>query len=268
MALQVAERAVVGDEFEAVVGALEGAPGPVAAVAPLADVGAQQRHPVVVAEPARPGGPLALGAAERARNRLPTRTFSSPSGSKSSSVTSSGSPRRVRRLDAAVTRSGHRPLDQRAPCRRVVGQVGGPLAAPLGHVDPLEERRDDLAQLGEHHVGVVARLGQRVGAHAQQQLLVGLARAVDADVGQRRRRQQPAQRVERLGPRRLAVDEVAVPACWGNRSATDACMLRQQRAVGVEDAVHLADEARRHGASRGSRAGGSSGTARWSSRWL
>ena len=44
MALQVAERAVVGDEFEAVVGALEGTPGPMPAIAPVPDVGREQRH--------------------------------------------------------------------------------------------------------------------------------------------------------------------------------------------------------------------------------
>ena len=43
MALQVAERAVVRDDLEAVAQRLEPAPGAVAAVAPLADEVAEQR---------------------------------------------------------------------------------------------------------------------------------------------------------------------------------------------------------------------------------
>ena len=97
-----------------------------------------------------------------------------------------------------------------------VGQVVRPRAAPVGPVDPLEERGDDLAQLLQHHVGVDPGLGQRVGPHPHQQHLVGLAGAVDADVGQRPGRQQPAQGVEALGPDGLAVDEVGVAAPGGD----------------------------------------------------
>ncbi len=44
--LQIAERAVVGDQFEAVVGALEGAAGSMAAIAPITDIGRQQARRV------------------------------------------------------------------------------------------------------------------------------------------------------------------------------------------------------------------------------
>ena len=64
MALQVAERAVVGDELEAVVGALEGAAGPVPAVAPIADVGLQERDPSSCAEQSTRAGRLPLAAAQ------------------------------------------------------------------------------------------------------------------------------------------------------------------------------------------------------------
>ena len=64
--LQIAERAVVGHQFEAVVGALEGAPGTVAAVAPIADVRRQQGHPLVVAEQTDPPRRLALGTVQMA----------------------------------------------------------------------------------------------------------------------------------------------------------------------------------------------------------
>ena len=140
-------------------------------------------------------------------------------------------------------RSGHRRSTTRAVCSRVGAEVGRPLAAALGDVDALQERRDHLAQLDEHHVRVVARLGQRVRAHAEQQLLVGLAGAVHADVGQRRRGQEAAQRVEDLARVACRYTKSLSPACCGNRSATQACMRGQQRAVGVEDPVHLADEA-------------------------
>ena len=62
--LQVAKRAVVGDELEAVVGPLEGAAGTVPSVAPVADVGLQQGDPVLVTEPAYSPGRLALGTVE------------------------------------------------------------------------------------------------------------------------------------------------------------------------------------------------------------
>jgi len=47
VALQVAERAVIGHDVEAVAGSLEGAPRFVTAVRPLAHVGAQHRGAVV-----------------------------------------------------------------------------------------------------------------------------------------------------------------------------------------------------------------------------
>ena len=55
-----------------------------------------------------------------------------------------------------------------------------------------------------------AHLGERMRAHPQQQRLVRLAGAVDADVRLRRRRQQPAQRVERLGANRRAIHAVRI----------------------------------------------------------
>jgi hypothetical protein len=45
---------------------------------------------------------------------------------------------------------------------------------------------------------VLARLGQRMGEQVQDELLVGLARGVDAHVAERRGGQQAAQQVERL----------------------------------------------------------------------
>ena len=48
-------------------------------------------------------------------------------------------------------------------------------------IDPLQERRDHLPELHEHQVRVLAHLGERVRAHPDQHLLVGLAVAVAED---------------------------------------------------------------------------------------
>ena len=101
-------------------------------------------------------------------------------------------------------------------------QVGDPLAAAVGALDPGDEARHHLLQLAQDHAAVLARLRQRRGHQPQQQLLVGLSRGVDADVAQRRRGQQAAQQVERLGadrapPGPLGLAVAARPALGGPR---------------------------------------------------
>ena len=122
----------------------------------------------------------------------------------------------------------------------VLGQVGRPGPTPLGHVDPAQERGDDLAQLDQHHRRVGLGLGQRVGRHAQQQRLVGLARAVDPDVRQRACRQDararrrtpwpgsPGGRRSRSRPAALGVMRRKWSMSWRARSD-----------VGVEEPVHV-----------------------------
>lgn len=66
------------------------------------------------------------------------------------------------------------PGDLAGGCRSF-GEVCAGNHSPIGEVDPLEERRDDLAELGQHEIRVVDRLGQSGGPHAQEQLLVALA---------------------------------------------------------------------------------------------
>ncbi len=79
--------------------------------------------------------------------------------------------------------------------------------------------------------------------HPEQQRLVGLARAEQADVGSRRRRQQAAQRVQGLGADRRLVDAVGVVR--GLRVARAEVILhrRDPFRVGLERAVHRGDEA-------------------------
>ena len=86
-----------------------------------------------------------------------------------------------------------------------------------------------------------ARFGQRVRPHPQEQRLVRLAGAVDADVGDRRRGQHAAHRVARLGLDRLLVDEVGVGGLLRVALARPVAHLVEQRAVRVEEAVEVGD---------------------------
>ena len=190
MALQVAECAVVRDEFEAVLGPLEGAAGPVAAIPALAHVRLQQCDPVFVAEAPDPVGGLALRAAE-VREAGRHQDFLLAIGIEIEQC-DLRPPLHRPMAGPSGPSSGHRRDTTAAVCCAGRAEIGRPFATPLRGVDALQERGDHLAQLDEHHVGVLARLGQGVRAHAQQQLLVGLAGAVDADVGEGCRRQEPA----------------------------------------------------------------------------
>ena len=136
MALQIAERAVVGQHVEPVVDPLEAAAWLVAAVAAIADVGAHQRHPLV-------GAQLAHPLEQRQLRQIGVRVAD-----------------RGEQLVLAVgvevdeLHLGHR-VDRRAP-EQLVDEVGGRLAsvgeilapetAAVGQVDPAQKARDHLAQ--------------------------------------------------------------------------------------------------------------------------
>ena len=144
MALQVAERAVVGDDLEAVAQRLEAAAGPVAAVAPARRRGrraARRARPPT----ARPGG-CACSSSD------------APAASKSSAASSaSSSPSTCsRRTDGRASAS---PASRSRPSRRdpAVGgalarlQVGDPLAAAVGPLDARDEaRHHGLDRLEDH----------------------------------------------------------------------------------------------------------------------
>lgn len=92
-------------------------------------------------------------------------------------------------------------------------------------------------------LGVAAHLGQGVAGHAQQQVLVALSGAVQADVRQRGGRQQPPQAVEGTRPHRLAVGEVPDRPVVREGPRHVRLQKRQELGVGVEHPVHVADVA-------------------------
>jgi hypothetical protein len=93
-----------------------------------------------------------------------------------------------------------------------VAQVVDPRSSAIGHVDPLEEGRDHLAELLERQLSEMTRLRQRRAEQAHHELLVGLAAREHADVAERRRRQQPAHCVERLRVDRAPPDGLGLLA--------------------------------------------------------
>ena len=175
---------------------------------------------------------------------MAARTFSSPSGSKSSSVTEGCPTGRRPGRPPAATRSGNSARPAGAVSRAGPGQVVRPRPAPVGEVDPLEEGRDDLAQLVQHHVGVA-----------------GAPRAADgsACAAAAARRTARCRRCRRWTASRPAAGRAGRRAPWpgppgGGRSRSrrpgaDAALASQawtsveQLAVGVEHPVHVADVA-------------------------
>ena len=134
-------------------------------------------------------------------------------------------------------------------------EVGDPLAAAVGPLHPGDEARHHHLQLAQDHRAEVARLGQRRGHQPHDELLVGLAGGVDADVAEGRRRQQPAQQVERLRPDRalpgpLGLAVAARPALrrplldLGQRARVDReQVVHRRRELGAELLVAVVAEA-------------------------
>ena len=231
MALQVAERAVVGEHVEAVAGPLESAPRPVAAVGAVARAGAQHRGPVGRAQAAGRLEELALGQpgrlVQRRRDHLHLAV-------------------RVEVGQGHLGRGGGgRPPEQ--ALRRGGGlssrirQVAAPPHPAVLAVDPGEEGGNQLPQLGQHPVRARARLGQRMGPHAQQQGLERLARGEDADVRPGGGGQEPPQRVEGLGPDDRAIHALRVARGVGIPAAEVVLRGLEPPAVGLERIVQGRD---------------------------
>ncbi len=123
----------------------------------------------------------------------------------------------------------------------VAGQVAGVGFAPVVDVDPLHPGGDHLAQLQEDQLGVIARLRQGVGAHPDQQGLVGLTAGVDAQVGGGTGGQQAPEGVEGLGPHGLPPGEIGVVRPFGIEAREPGLHDGQQVGVGVKETVHVTD---------------------------
>ena len=122
-------------------------------------------------------------------------------------------------------------------------EVGAPGNATIRPVHASDERRDDLAQLLEHHRRVRLCLGQRVRPHTEQQRLERLAAAVDADVRQRRGGQDAAGGVARLWPDALLVGEIGVGRVLRVTLPGPVEQLREHAGIGVEQPVEVGDVA-------------------------
>ena len=195
VALQVAEGAVVGDDLEAVAQRLQAAARAVAAVGRSPDQSREQLGALVAVEHVEPGADLGL----RRRRRL------EQAGGEQVLLGAVDVDQLDRgRVVAGAAAVEPEPRDPALGRLAAPLQVGDPLAAAVGPLDPGDEARHHLLELAQDHLAVLARLGQRRGHQPQQQLLVGLAGGVDADVAQRRGGQQAAQQVERLGADRAA----------------------------------------------------------------
>jgi hypothetical protein len=133
VALQVAERAVVGDDLEAVAQRLEAAPGPVAAVRAVADEVAQQRGALVGRQRGDADARVLLGhraglEEQRGEQRLLVAVdVQQPHGRPSP--------------DAAGPGPGARPSGR--PRRPAGAQVLDPRAAAVGALDARDEARHD-----------------------------------------------------------------------------------------------------------------------------
>ncbi len=156
VALQIAERSVVAQDVETVVGAFESPTWPVTPIRPVARIGAHDGQLVVGRHLGHMVGNRAFGqcrvGVQHGRDDL---------------VLAVGIP--VDQVDPRTAVNGIRTFDTAEHRRRhgfhcvtVVGEVARPHAATFGNVDPTQERRDDLAQLGQHHVGIQPSFGQRM----------------------------------------------------------------------------------------------------------
>ena len=198
--LQVAERPVVGQHVERVRRVLERPARPVAAVLPFADVRLQHADPlrgVHLDSQLQQLAEREIGAGVQRGGhhlRLPV-----------------GIEFGQRHLGLLIVPIVARHAVQQLPgLLLAAAQVVGPKAAPPRLIDPPQERRDHLPELLEHRAGHFAAFSQRVRPHPEQQRLVRLSGAVDADVRARSGRQQAAQRVERLGADGPAVASLRV----------------------------------------------------------
>ena len=117
-------------------------------------------------------------------------------------------------------------------------QVGDPLAAAIGALDPGHEGRHDRLDGLEHEPPAPARLGQRVRHEVQDERLVRLAGGEHPHVRQRRRGQQPAEEVERLRAHGAFVRRRRLAGRRRPLLGRPRLHAGERLRVGVEEAVH------------------------------
>ena len=197
VALQVAVGAVVADDLEGVGRGLE---RPARALAPVAaPAGPGGRAPARARRGVELGDPRAdLGQPAAARGPQRVRQHA---GLAVRVEVDEAHPRAGRARGRAAGSDGARASSAAVALAARAGSA--PWATPRsGRSTRVRNAGMTLRSSRSIRRGALARLGQRVGAHAHQHRLVGLPRGEDADVGGRRGRQQAAQQVERPRPGR------------------------------------------------------------------
>ena len=244
MALEVAERAVVGDDLEAVAQRLEAAARAVAAVRRA------RRRGRRASARARSSSSACTARSVRSSG-TPAASNSSAASSRSSSPSTCISRDRdaLVRVLVAVQPEPRRPAPLGRPA---LAQVVDPDVAAAGALDARDEARDHGLDRLEHPLAAAPRLRQRVREQVQDQLLVGLAGRVDAHVRQRRGGQQPAQQVQRLGLDRAAADRLGLAGRGRERRVHPRAHARQRLRVRVEQRVHRRRRTRARAPRRGS----------------
>ena len=229
VALEVAEGAVVRDDLEAVAQRLEPPTGAVAAVRALADkVGEQLRA-------------LGLG---QARDLLARALLARPGGLEQQcgeqGVLVAVDVQEAHRRAVLLALGAVEP-QPRGPALAGLAALleeAHPLAAALGPLDACDEARHHGLDGVEDRAAVEARLGQRVAEQVEDQLLVGLARRVDAHVRERGGRQEAAQQVVGLRIDGAAARRVGLAVGARVGRVDPRPHDRQRLRVGAEQRVH------------------------------
>ena len=231
MPLQIAERAVVGDDLEAVGERLEAAAGTVATVLPRRRSARAARRPARPAARRRPRGarrPRPSRTTRRAARRAtppPCRACAAGAPTAPTPARRSSSPSRAAAASAASRRS------RRNSIQRPPRSSRGTRTTKLGMI---------FCSSSSSRFAVAARLGERMREQMQHELLVRLAAAVDTDMRQRRRGSKPRTRSSAFARTARVCAPADSSSRAGELTADPGRRLLEQAAVGLEDVVERA----------------------------
>ena len=227
--LQVAKRAVVGDDLEAVGERLETAPGPVAPVLALGHQVTDERRALRRRQAGDRGERLLLAGSGGLVEQRGEQLLLAPVR-----------PEQVHRGSSGLV-SGFvepEPRGRGRGCPVPFAQVLDPASAAVRARHAGYEARHHRLQLLEQHLAVGARLGERMREQVEDELLVRLPRCIDPDVRERRRRQDAADEVERLRAHGAPVRSRRLSLRRGELLVHPRGDAREQRRVGGEELVH------------------------------